>query len=76
VATGCVSSVDPAVTPGTQTCLLKQSFLTQTGALRTGLSLRTGVLARRRACLVPFAAVTQSSGDKSFRVLRRQFCRI
>ncbi|TWB89822.1 RND family efflux transporter MFP subunit [Synechococcus sp. Ace-Pa] len=64
VATGVVSSVDPAVTPGTQTLLLKAEFPNPTGALRTGLRLRTRlVLAAGELPSVPFAAVTQSSGQ-------------
>jgi len=64
LATGVVSSVDPAVTPGTQSLLLKAEFPNPSGALRTGLRLRTRVqLAAGELPSVPFAAVTQSAGQ-------------
>lgn len=64
LARGVVSSVDPAVTPGTQALLLKAEFPNPNGALRTGLRLRTRVqLAAGDVPSVPFVAVTQSSGQ-------------
>ncbi|WP_259702782.1 MULTISPECIES: efflux RND transporter periplasmic adaptor subunit [Synechococcales] len=64
LATGVVSSVDPAVNPGTQSLLLKAEFPNPTGALRTGLRLRTRVqLAAGEVPSVPFVAVTQSAGQ-------------
>jgi RND family efflux transporter MFP subunit len=64
LATGVVSSVDPAVNAGTQSLLLKAEFPNPSGALRTGLRLRTRVqLAAGELPSVPFAAVTQSAGQ-------------
>jgi RND family efflux transporter MFP subunit len=64
LATGVVDSVDPAVNAGTQSLLLKAQFPNPSGALRTGLRLRTRViLAAGELPSVPFAAVTQSSGQ-------------
>ena len=64
VGQGVVSSVDPAVNAATQALLLKAEFPNPSGALRTGLRLRTRVvLAAGEVPSVPFAAVTQSSGQ-------------
>ncbi|MCP9772687.1 efflux RND transporter periplasmic adaptor subunit [Synechococcus sp. Tobar12-5m-g] len=64
LATGVVNSVDPAVNAGTQSLLLKAEFPNPSGALRTGLRLRTRVkLATGELPSVPFAAVTQSAGQ-------------
>jgi RND family efflux transporter MFP subunit len=78
LATGVVNSVDPAVNSGTQSLLLKAEFPNPSGALRTGLRLRTRViLAAGELPSVPFAAVTQLSGQSfvfvagSFRDLER-----
>ncbi|MCT0247629.1 efflux RND transporter periplasmic adaptor subunit [Synechococcus sp. CS-205] len=64
LARGVVSSVDPAVNAGDQALLLKAEFANPTGALRTGLRLRTRVqLAAADLPSVPFAAVTQTAGQ-------------
>ena len=56
--------MDPAVNAATQALLLKAEFPNPSGALRTGLRLRTRVvLAAGEVPSVPFAAVTQSSGQ-------------
>ena len=59
-----VSSVDPTVTAGNQALLVKAVFNNPKGALRNGQRLRTRlVLASRQQPAVPFAAVTQTSGQ-------------
>jgi len=67
-----VSSVASAVTPGTQTLLLRQSFLTQRGALRTELRLaHPVVLARRRAAFGAVRLLSPSRRGQSFVFFRR-----
>jgi RND family efflux transporter MFP subunit len=64
LARGVVRSVDPVVNAGTQALLLKAEFDNPTGALRTGLRLRTRVqLDAADLPSVPFAAVTQTAGQ-------------
>ncbi len=64
LAQGVVSSVDPIINPSTQALLVKAEFPNATGALRNGLRLRTRLqLDSREQLSVPFAAVTQSSGQ-------------
>ena len=64
LARGVVSSVDPVVNAGTQALLLKAEFDNPTGALRTGLRLRTRVqLDAADLPSVPFAAITQTAGQ-------------
>lgn len=64
LAESLVSSVDPTVTPGNQALLVKAVFKNPQGALRNGQRLRTRlVLDSREQPAVPFAAVTQTSGQ-------------
>jgi RND family efflux transporter MFP subunit len=64
LARGVVRSVDPGVNPTTQALLVKAEFANPTGVLRAGLRLRTSLqLDASDALSVPFAAVTQSSGQ-------------
>jgi RND family efflux transporter MFP subunit len=59
-----VRSIDPGVVPGTQALLAKAEFDNPKGVLRNGLRTRTRlVLDARRQLSVPFAAVTQISGQ-------------
>jgi RND family efflux transporter MFP subunit len=59
-----IRSLDPAVVAGTQSLLAKAEFTNPTGILRNGLRTRTRViLDARRQVSVPFAAVTQISGQ-------------
>jgi RND family efflux transporter MFP subunit len=59
-----VRSIDPGVVPGTQALLAKAEFDNPNGVLRNGLRTRTRlVLDARRELSVPFAAVTQISGQ-------------
>ena len=59
-----VRSIDPGVVPGTQALLAKAEFDNPNGVLRNGLRTRTRlVLDARRQLSVPFAAVTQISGQ-------------
>lgn len=59
-----VRSIDPGVVPGTQALLAKVEFDNPGGSLRNGLRTRTRlVLESRDQLAVPFAAVTQISGQ-------------
>jgi len=64
IARSVVRSLDPAVVPGTQSLLAKAEFANPTGVLRNGLRTRTRLILDERAELsVPFAAVSQISGQ-------------
>jgi RND family efflux transporter MFP subunit len=64
MAQGVVGSLDPGVVPGTQSLLAKAEFANPAGLLRNGLRTRTRlVLDSRQELSVPFAAVTQISGQ-------------
>ena len=64
IAQSMIRSLDPAVVPGTQALLAKADFPNPTGVLRNGLRTRTTVVLDARDQLsVPFAAVTQISGQ-------------
>ena len=59
-----IRSLDPAVVAGTQSLLAKAEFANPTGMLRNGLRTRTRVILEARDQVsVPFAAVTQISGQ-------------
>lgn len=64
LAQSVVRSLDPAVVAGTQSLLAKAEFANPTGLLRNGLRTRTRLILDERAELsVPFAAVSQISGQ-------------
>jgi len=64
IARGAVTSIDPRVTANTQGLLVKALFPNADGTLRDGQRLRTRVLLKEQQELsVPFAAVTQTSGQ-------------
>ena len=64
LATGKVDSIDPQVNAQTQGLLVKALFANADGRLRSGQRLRTRVQVQSKERLsVPFAAVTQSSGQ-------------
>ncbi len=64
MAQSVVGSLDPGVVAGTQSLLAKAEFANPGGVLRTGLRTRTRlVLDSRQELSVPFAAVTQISGQ-------------
>jgi len=64
LASGKVESIDPQVNPQTQALLLKAFFPNRDGKLRSGQRLRTRVqLESNDLVSVPFAAVTQTSGQ-------------
>jgi len=64
LATGRVDSIDPQVNPQTQGLLVKALFANTDGRLRSGQRLRTRVqLQSQQKISVPFAAVTQTSGQ-------------
>ncbi len=64
IATGEINSVDPTVQTATQGLLVKAAFANGNGSLRNGQRLRTRVqLVAREELSVPFAAVTQTSGQ-------------
>jgi RND family efflux transporter MFP subunit len=64
LATAPIRSLDPAVVAGTQSLLAKAEFANPGGILRNGLRTRTRVvLDARQQLSVPFAAVTQISGQ-------------
>ncbi|MEA5441318.1 efflux RND transporter periplasmic adaptor subunit [Cyanobium gracile] len=64
MAQSVVGSLDPGVVAGTQSLLAKAEFANPAGLLRTGLRTRTRlVLDSRQELSVPFAAVTQISGQ-------------
>ncbi len=79
LATGEVNSIDPTVSPDSQGLLVKAAFLNPAGELRNGQRLRTRLqLSRRQIISVPFAAVSQTSGQSfvwrvgSFEALKAQ----
>ncbi|WP_413429936.1 efflux RND transporter periplasmic adaptor subunit [Synechococcus sp. Cu2B8-bc1011] len=64
LATSQIESIDPQVNPQTQGLLVKALFNNDDGQLRSGQRLRTRVqLKSGQQISVPFAAVTQSSGQ-------------
>ena len=64
IATGSVGSIDPRINPKTQGLLVKAVFPNADGKLKDGQRLRTRVQIRAKDELaVPFAAVTQTSGQ-------------
>ena len=64
LAQSTVSSVDPGIVSGTQALLVLAEFPNPDGSLRNGQRLRTRVqLDARELPSVPFAAVTQTSGQ-------------
>ncbi|WP_038556836.1 efflux RND transporter periplasmic adaptor subunit [Synechococcus sp. KORDI-52] len=64
IATGSVGSIDPRVNKQTQGLLVKAVFPNEDGKLRDGQRLRTRVQIKAQEELaVPFAAVTQTSGQ-------------
>ena len=64
IASGKVDSIDPRVNQKTQGLLVKAVFPNADGKLRDGQRLRTRVLIKAQQELsVPFAAVTQTSGQ-------------
>ena len=64
LATGAVESIDPRINPNTQGLLVTAVFPNSDGTLRDGLRLHTRVQIKAEEQLaVPFAAVTQTSGQ-------------
>ena len=64
LAKGTVDSIDPRITATTQGLLVKAVFPNTDGKLRDGQRLRTRVqLQAKQELSVPFAAVTQTSGQ-------------
>ena len=64
IATGAVGSIDPRINPNTQGLLVTAVFPNTDGTLRDGQRLRTRVQIKSKDELsVPFAAVTQTSGQ-------------
>ena len=64
IATGKVGSIDPRINKKTQGLLVKAVFLNEDGELKDGQRLRTRVQIKAQEELaVPFAAVTQTSGQ-------------
>lgn len=64
LATGQVNSIDPTVSPDSQGLLVKAAFPNTKGELLNGQRLRTRLqLSERQVTSVPFAAVTQTSGQ-------------
>ena len=64
IATGEVESIDPRINPNTQGLLVTAVFPNSDGTLRDGLRLHTRVQIKAEEQLaVPFAAVTQTSGQ-------------
>ena len=64
LATSQIESIDPQVNPQTQGLLVKALFKNADGKLRSGQRLRTRVqLKSGQQISVPFAAVTQTSGQ-------------
>ena len=64
IATGEVESIDPRINPNTQGLLVTAVFSNSDGTLRDGLRLHTRVQIKAEEELaVPFAAVTQTSGQ-------------
>jgi RND family efflux transporter MFP subunit len=64
IARAPIRSIDPAINTGTQVLLAKAELANPDGRLRNGLRSRTRlILDERRQPAVPFAAVTQISGQ-------------
>jgi RND family efflux transporter MFP subunit len=64
IATGAVESIDSRINPNTQGLLVMAAFPNTDGILRDGQRLRTRVQIKAKDELsVPFAAVTQTSGQ-------------
>jgi RND family efflux transporter MFP subunit len=64
IARGPIRSIDPGISAGTQVLLAKAELANPDGRLRNGLRSRTRlILEERRQPAVPFAAVTQISGQ-------------
>tara|TARA_B100001063_G_scaffold9520_1_gene7490 strand:+ start:138 stop:1280 length:1143 start_codon:yes stop_codon:yes gene_type:complete len=64
IATGSVDTIDPRINPKTQGLLVKAVFPNTDGMLKDGQRLRTRVQIKAKDELsVPFAAVTQTSGQ-------------
>ena len=64
IAKGTVDSIDPSIIKSTQGLLVKAVFPNTDGKLRDGQRLRTRVQVKSKQKLsVPFAAVTQTSGQ-------------
>ena len=64
IAKGTVDSIDPSISKSTQGLLVKAVFPNTDGKLRDGQRLRTRVQVKAKQELsVPFAAVTQTSGQ-------------
>ena len=64
LASSAVTSIDPGINSGTQSLLVIAQFPNPTGQLRNGQRLRTRIqLESREEPSVPFAAVTQTSGQ-------------
>ena len=64
IATGSVGTIDPRINPKTQGLLVKAVFPNTDGKLKDGQRLRTRVQIKAKEELsVPFAAVTQTSGQ-------------
>ena len=64
IATGSVDTIDPRINPKTQGLLVKAVFPNTDGTLKDGQRLRTRVQIQAKDELsVPFAAVTQTSGQ-------------
>ena len=64
LATSQIESIDPQINPQTQGLLVKALFNNDDGKLRSGQRLRTRVqLQSNQQISVPFAAVTQTSGQ-------------
>ena len=64
IAKGTVDSIDPSISKSTQGLLVKAVFPNTDGKLRDGQRLRTRVQVKTKQELsVPFAAVTQTSGQ-------------
>ena len=64
LATGVLESIDPRINPNTQGLLVMAVFPNSDGTLRDGLRLHTRVQINAEEQLaVPFAAVTQTSGQ-------------
>lgn len=64
LATGRLASLDPGISPTSQTLLAKAPITNPTGQLRNGQRLRTRVvLSESQRPAVPFSAVTRQSGQ-------------
>jgi multidrug efflux pump subunit AcrA (membrane-fusion protein) len=64
IATGAVESIDPRINPNTQGLLVTAVFPNTNGTLRDGQRMHTRVqINAEEELAVPFAAVTQTSGQ-------------